>query len=158
MRMTLLAEFPVRSPSGVTLSPPALALWRVVQAAPEGVPESVARAQLGAALPGVVQELCRAWVVLVVPGAPGGKAARQTRLVAAPVMEEPTRLELTFAARRLSGQSGTLLALSRRLDRSPGHTLGVLRALTRAELAQGGPVGATFAVRVAEMSMRGSGK
>lgn len=147
--MTLLSELPVRSPP--QLPPDAARLLAAVQASGDGLTEPQARALLGAALPEAVQTLQNTWLLLAAPGAPSGKAARLTRFLAAPVMEPSTRLELTFAARRLSGRSGTLLALARHLDRSPGYTLGVMRTLVRAELASGGPVGATFVFRVSEM-------
>jgi hypothetical protein len=137
------------------LSPAARAFWAQMHALPDGVPESVARAQLGPACDQIIHELTAAWLLLTLPGAPSGKTTRASRLVAAPLMEHPTRLDVTFAARRLSGRSGTLLALARHLDRSPGHTLGVMRALVRAELASGGPVGATFAFQVPQVVRRG---
>ncbi|WP_304524742.1 UvrD-helicase domain-containing protein [Deinococcus sp. 6GRE01] len=96
----------------------------------------------------VLAELTAAWLAVEVPGGLETRSGRAGYL--APVRWVPAAglLEVEAAARLLSGRSGLLGMFARALDMDSAGALGVMRALVVLGLAQGGPVGATFAFRV----------
>ena len=96
----------------------------------------------------VLAELTAAWLAVEVPGGLETRTGRAGYI--APVAWVPAAglLEVEAAARLLSGRSGLLGMFARALDMDSAGALGVMRALVMLGLAQGGPVGATFAFRV----------
>lgn len=107
-----------------------------------------ARHLLGRDPMAALSELQAAWRISEIPGGASSRQGRAASYRFVPQCAAHETLPLAYAYHVLAGKHGTLSAFITWLDVSEAEVLTVMRGLIAAGLAQGGPVGATFAFRV----------
>lgn len=113
-----------------------------------------ARHLLGRDPMAALSELQAAWRISEIPGGASSRQGRAASYRFVPQCAAHETLPLAYAHHVLAGKHGTLSAFMTWLDVSEAEVLTVMRGLIAAGLAQGGPVGATFAFRVSPEAAR----